>query len=140
MSDAPRCHTPFPVILSARTQWLCPQHATTPPGHARCPCLNSPPPPLSTSPPLRSARLLLPQQTQDLIDAAAKEDYEARLRRHEQIKIREAAEADRQAEELRRQAEVDEARRRRDELARAAQDKWVGWGLWWWRWCVCVHV
>ncbi|PNW85504.1 hypothetical protein CHLRE_03g189605v5 [Chlamydomonas reinhardtii] len=63
------------------------------------------------------------QKTQDLIDAAAKEDYEARLRRHEQIKIREAAEADRQAEELRRQAEVDEARRRRDELARAAQDK-----------------
>eukprot|EP00198_Chlamydomonas_reinhardtii_P002531 XP_001691867.1 Paf1 complex component [Chlamydomonas reinhardtii] len=66
------------------------------------------------------------QKTQDLIDAAAKEDYEARLRRHEQIKIREAAEADRQAEELRRQAEVDEARRRRDELARAAQDKWAG--------------
>ncbi|KAG2448186.1 hypothetical protein HYH02_006771 [Chlamydomonas schloesseri] len=63
------------------------------------------------------------QKTQDLIDAAAKEDYEARLRRHEQIKIREAAEADRQAEELRRQAEVEDAKRRRDELARAAQEK-----------------
>ncbi len=55
-----------------------------------------------------------------------KEDYEVRLRRHEQLKMREAAEAERQAEELRRQAEEEEARRRRDAMARAAQDKCVG--------------
>ncbi|GLC38649.1 hypothetical protein PLESTB_000456300 [Pleodorina starrii] len=63
------------------------------------------------------------QKTPDLLDAAIKEDYEARLRRHEQIKMREAAEAERQAEELRKQAEEEEARRRRNAMARAAQEK-----------------
>ncbi|EFJ40533.1 hypothetical protein VOLCADRAFT_121713 [Volvox carteri f. nagariensis] len=63
------------------------------------------------------------RKTPDLLEAAAKEDYEARLRRHEQIKMREAAEAERQAEELRKQAEEEEARRRRDAMARAAQEK-----------------
>ncbi|GFR40487.1 hypothetical protein Agub_g1054 [Astrephomene gubernaculifera] len=63
------------------------------------------------------------QKTPDLLDAAVKEDYEARLRRHEQVKMREAAEAERQAEELRKQAAVEEEKRRRDALARAAQEK-----------------
>ncbi|GIL51578.1 hypothetical protein Vafri_7539 [Volvox africanus] len=62
-------------------------------------------------------------KTPEWIALAEKEDYDARLRRHEQIKMREAAEAERQAEELRKQAEVYEARKRRDAMARAAQEK-----------------
>ncbi|KAG2487876.1 hypothetical protein HYH03_013459 [Edaphochlamys debaryana] len=63
------------------------------------------------------------QKTPDLLDAAVKEDYEARLRRHEQSKIREAAEAERRAEDLRRQAADEEARAKKEAMARAAQEK-----------------